>query len=318
MNCEFCSNQELMRDGTKVNKELDVILEEHLLEHGDSYHMFHLSGGEPTIDVKQLENILSVLLSHSLDKPIQLYTNGSYLTPTMVEVFNQYPNIFVNISIDRLLDGERGLFKLLDKDYRGGYGSIKLIQQIKNKTIRVVAPRELFKEFSLALELSMLYQFFQCPVLIDFDWRDENLNQINLDDAYNVGELIFRLSELDVYEDGKISFNKFFTSSCTSECGNVLKWDGTIFSGCQLESSSGCEKLRKKMIPGMYDLLSQFINYQSYSFDTKLEDLPTYDASVGFVGERKELIPQRKQLQYEDRVNYRYRKNEQILFKEVS
>ena len=318
LHCDFCSNEALMYDDSKPRKDLDVLLEQHLKEHGEKYHMFHLSGGEPTMNAGLLENILSVLLSHSEEKIIHLYTNGSYLNAEMVDVINQYPNIVVNVSIDRLLEDERGFFKLLDNDYREGYGTLHCILGLRNLMIRVVAPRQLFRSFTLAAELSMLQRYFDCPVLIDMDKRTENLNAFGMDDAYYVGETILRLTTLGSYSEGKVMFNKFFESPCQNECGESMKWTGEILTGCQLSSEQGCESLRRKMIPGMYDLVSQLVNYPSFTGETKLHDQPQYDDRVGYQGTREELTPLRKQLQYEERVNVRFKKKEtEILFKEV-
>lgn len=317
LSCTFCSNKKMMRDGTKPNKSLDVILEELLYNEPNKYTRFHLSGGEPTLNSELLENILSVLLSNNSEAEIHLYTNGSYLSEGMVNVLNQYPNIIVNISIDRVDQAERGLLQLLDKSYQDGYSNVLSILHLKHKRIRVVAPRELFKSFTFAMELFMLYQTFQCPISIDIDWTKENTQAIDLDDVYNIGECIGRLASLGVYREGIISFNKFFIQPCTSDCGDMLKWDGTLLDGCYLQSSSGCEMLRQKMKPGIYDLISQFVNFQQFEYNNGLSDRPQYIPDVGHIGERSNVEPLRKQLQYEDRVNYRYRQLNAIDVKEV-
>lgn len=189
--------------------------------------------------------------------------------------------------------------------------------RLKHKRIRVVAPRELFKSFTFAMELFMLYQTFQCPILIDMDWTKENTQEINLDDVYNIGECIAKLAFLGVYREGIISFNKFFTQPCDNDCGDILKWDGTLSNSCHLQSLSGCEMLRQKMKPGMYDLISQFVNFQQFDYNTALTDKPQYNSDIGYIGKRNHIEPTRKQLQYDERVNYKYRQLDKINIKEV-
>lgn len=304
-----------MADESKPSKALDDLLEAFLAESGDRYKTFHISGGEPMLDIGMLEEILSVILSHNQDADIKLYTNGCYLTEDIAVALNSYPNIEVNVSIDRLVDGERGLLKLLDKDYRGGYLNLKAIMKLNNKIIRSVLTREDFRSFSLAFELLAINRFFRCKMYIDHDWSASNLNEFNLDDVYNVGEFIFRLEQLSAPGDA-ISFNKLFTHPCQGECSDIFKWDGQVIQGCHLQSVSGCQKLREKMKPGIYDLLCQFVNFKTFKFDSKLEDKPRYDGTTGYIGERKTFIPERKQLQYEDRVNIRFHK--EIMFKEIT
>lgn len=314
--CDFCTNKEIMADKTRPSKELDVLLEQFLLTTKTAYKTFHISGGEPLINLPMLEEVLSVILSYNQEAIINIYTNGCYLTEDLADILNCYPNIKVNISIDRISCGERGFFKLLEEDYKRGYLNVKAILKLRNKTLRSVLKREDFRSFTLAAELLMLSRFFQATLLIDNDWSIENLNNFDLDDVYNVGELIFRLEEL--YNDkDKVYFNKMFERPCQGECSDTFKWDGEVIEGCHLQSVSGCQMLRHKFKPGVYDLLSQLVNFKTFEFDTQLEDKPRYDKAVGFIGERKELIPTRKQLQYEDRVNLRFKKNE-ILFKDVS
>ena len=316
LECDFCSNKEIMADKTKPSKELDVLLEQFLLSTEKEYKTFHISGGEPLINVPMLEEILSVILSHNKEAVINVYTNGCYLTEEIAEALNVYPNIKVNISIDRLNTGERGFFKLLDEDYKKGYLNIKAIMKLKNKILRSVLRREDFRSFSLAAELLMLNRFFQTDVLVDNDWSVENLNNFDLEDVYNIGELIFRLEELSTPTDF-VRFNKMFEAPCQGECSDTFKWDGEVLEGCHLQSISGCQMLRQKFKPGIYDLLCQFVNFKKFEFDTQIEDKPRYEKGVGFIGERVEHTPTRKQLQYEDRVNLRFKKNE-ILFKEVN
>lgn len=317
LHCDFCSNADIMEDDSKVSKELDILLEQYLYQSPIKYDRFQISGGEPTIDKTQLENILSAILSYNESADIQIYTNGSYLSLEMVETFNQFPNIRTNISIDGVLTRERGLFKLLDKDFRMGYENLLYINMLNNKTIRAVVNRDMFNDFGYALELAMLYNQFKCPVIIDFDYRSEHLNKIDLNDVYNIGEFIYRLSVLGVYGNNKVTFNKFFTQPCSADCGDIFKWDGSIISGCHMYSESGCNSLRNKLKPGMYDLLSQFILYNTFDYKTTLEDKPNYNDTLGYVGDRVEHTPIRKQLQYNERVNFKYRNENQILITEV-
>lgn len=316
LDCNFCSNQVIMRDDSRPDKSLDDLLESFLIENEGKYHTFHISGGEPLINIDLLEEILSVILTYVPKAKINLYTNACYLTDEIAYSLNQYSNIKVNISIDRLLKGERRFFKLLENDYRTGYGNLHAIQMLKNKVLRSVLQRQDFKDFTLASELILLQRFFQCPLYLDHDWSDDNLNAFDLDDVYNIGELIIRLEALQV-TDAEIQFNKFFTHPCEGECSDVFKWDGSVKEGCHLQSEIGCEKLRQRFKPGIYDLLLQFVNYRQFDFNTQLKDVPKYDKEVGYVGERNELQPLRKQLQFEERTNIRFNKLSSIEIKEV-
>lgn len=303
LHCDFCINQEDMRTNTKMVKELDILLEEHLEEYGEQYESFSITGGEPLIDETKLERVLSVLLSHSLEKQIVINTNGCYLTANMVGIFNQFDNIRLAISIDGVSLRERGLLKLLTEDYRDGYLTVSNILALKRKEVVIVLTRELLKEFNLALEIGLLSRYFNCPITLTIDSRPEELKEYNIDDVYNLGQLIYNLEIQNVYDN--VLFKQFFNHPCKGHDYPTISWNGFKKNTCTHVSVNGCGKYQDMMKPGIYELMSKLINFNQFTFDSKIEDEPNYDANRGYVGERWEHQPKRKQLQYGERIAIR-------------
>lgn len=282
--CTFCINDPRMSDDSKMIANLDDVLEDHLIENGDQYEAFTISGGEPLIDTLKLEKVLSVLLSHSLEKTITVNTNGCHLTPEMVDVFNAFPTVKLNISIDGLLAKERGLFKLLNDDYKRGYLTIELIKALKNKEISFVVTNEMLSQFSLALEVDMLQAYLQCPINISLDSTIDALNAFSIDDAFNFQLFVEKLEQLDLLNKTVIIKN-FFNFHCTGSRIKSMSWDGTLYHECA-EDGENCNHRRRHMKPGMYDLLRNIYTASLFKFDRKAADKADYDTSVGFVGKR--------------------------------
>lgn len=306
LDCDFCYNYEDMHDESKASRDLDLALEAFLMEEGDKFDEFLISGGEPLIDMELLENTLSVLLSHSTEKIITIFTNGCYITPEFVENVNRFPNIFVNISFDGMSDDTRGLLNLLERnDLRLGYKTLESIQSIKRKYLTCVVTKDKLHSYTLPFEVFTLYKTFDSHVSLTLDGREEALNSFSIDDVYAFGEFIYRLDLLGCYGEKKVYFNKFFESECNRGCDTIFQWDGSVKSLCGYVSESGCQKWREQMKPGMYDLLKQFALFDQFKFDTKLEDKPQYDPTVGYMGQRWEFEPKRKHLQHAERIAIR-------------
>lgn len=292
LDCSFCGNKINMNDDTKPVSDLDVILENHLFKYGDNYHAFAISGGEPLIDSIKLEKVLSVLLSHSLDKPIIINTNACYLTDNMVAVFNTFPNIKINISLDGLSNDERGLFKLLGNDYKFGYGTLDCIKKINNKEISLVITNENLNNFNLPLEIDLMYKYFNCDIKISLDSTKEALQNFSVDNAYDFQLLVEKLELLNLLNNGVIIKN-FFDGICNGKNIKAMSWTGEIFYEC-VENGNNCNYRRKNMKIGMYDLLYNIYNAYNFKFDRTAQDKPNYDNQIGYQGERNSIIPVRK------------------------
>lgn len=304
LHCDFCINEELMQQERTMNKDLPDLLEDYLESHGDQYTAFALTGGEPLMDSTKLENILSVLLSHSEEKPITINTNACYLTHDMVKVFNSFNNIHLVVSIDTILESERGIFKLLENDYREGYLTLRNILNLKNKTIDIVLTRSLIKRFDMALQIGLLAKYFDCRILLTLDSRPSALPEYTIDDVHLIGTLIYNLSIQDIYR--RVTFKQFFTEACHGHDYHTFGWNGLIREPCTHGSEHGCGKYQDLMKPGLYELLLKFIMYDDFQYDTTISDKPNYDPSRGTIVKRdEEHQPKRKQLQYGERINIR-------------
>ena len=304
LHCDFCINDERMKQEKTMSKDLPELLEDYLEAHGDQYDGFALTGGEPLMDSTKLENILSVLLSHSEDKMITINTNACYLTQEMVRVFNSFDNIHVMVSIDTILESERGIFKLLENDYREGYLTLRNILNLKSKSIVVVLTRSLIKRFDMALQIGLLAKYFDCKIVLALDGRPSALSELTIDDVHLIGTMIYNLSIQGVYH--RVMFKQFFTNACHGHDYHTFGWNGLIRESCTHTSEKSCGKYQDLMKPGLYDILSKLINYDKFDYTTTIEDEPNYDPSRGTIGKRyAEHQPKRKQLQYGERINIR-------------
>lgn len=247
LSCSFCKEDDNMKNLGKPNKELDLILEEHISQ--VEYDEFFISGGEPFLDVKMLEKVLSVLLSHSLTKPITINTNGTYIDSTIVNNLAQFENIRFQISLDGLSGEFRGLNTLISNgEYKKGLLAINYIKAIPNKHINFVLQRKKLNDLNLAVEILSLYSIFGCLIQLLID--ETELDRYNIDDAFNLQNLLIRLKELGVM----YSVGKLFQEDCNGDCNVDLYWTGEIRQECNT-TGVGCSDFRRKMKPGMYDLL---------------------------------------------------------------
>lgn len=292
LECSFCGNQKNMSDDTKPNSDLDLILEEHLFNHGDNYHAFAISGGEPLIDSLKLEKVLSVLLSHSTEKTITINTNACYLTKEMVTIFNTFSNIKVNVSLDGLTNKERGLFKLITEDYKNGYETLDCIKKLQNKEISFVITNNMLKNFTLPLEIDLLHKYLNCPIRISLDSTIDALNNFSIDNAYDFQLLVEKLELLELLNNG-VMIKNFFDGECQGTNIKAMSWTGELFYECT-ENGRNCNYRRKNMKVGMYDLLRNIYNAYTFDFDRGLDDKPDYDPLTGFEGVRHSIIPVRK------------------------
>lgn len=253
LSCSFCNQSDNMINLPNPTKELDVILEEHLLS--NEYDEFVISGGEPFINISMLEKVLSVLLAYG--KRITINTNGTYLDETILSNLSKFDSIYLQISIDGLLGEYRGLNKLIDDEFRHGFNTLIPIIKFKNKNINFVLKRKDLNRMSLPIEILSLYRIFNCPIQLLIN-SDEH-SDYGIDDAFNFQNLLLRLNALNV----TYSVCGFFNNLCVGECNVDLFWNGEFKSDCSGFNDNGCTKIRLRMKPGLYDLMCRIVSVMS-------------------------------------------------------
>lgn len=292
LDCSFCGNKVNMADDSRMIKDLDDVLEQHLIENPNTYSIFSISGGEPLLDLDKLSRVLGVLLGYQPNTPILINTNATKLTQGFVNQINKFPNVKLILSIDGLTSKPRGLFDFIENKSTSGYLNLILIETIKNKEINFVITREMLNNFNLVFEIYTLVKLFDCQINLALNQTKESLRNFTIDDIYKFQKLLMRLEALNVL-NSKVNVKYMFNSNCNGKNIKALNWDGNFYYECE-HNGFGCSYMRNNMKVGFYDLLHKIVNLDNFQFDSKLEDKPTYSTEIGFVGERFILQPLRK------------------------
>jgi molybdenum cofactor biosynthesis enzyme MoaA len=113
--CKFCSNG-LNNNYGKLNlKELEHILDQVYTK----ISRFSISGGEPLINIDELDKLLSLLIKY--DRRITINTNGCYLLQN-IKILNKYPIESIQLSRHHYDDNKNnevfGVESILHKDIK--------------------------------------------------------------------------------------------------------------------------------------------------------------------------------------------------------
>ncbi|AQW80799.1 radical SAM protein [Campylobacter pinnipediorum] len=260
MNCSFCHLKEDMKNKKKIDivSFADYYIQEKL-NNGIEFSSFTISGGEPLLHIKELENLLNVLLKYDNDgeKSIQIMTNGTFIDNAFVKTFNEFENISFVISFDNT--DNKDIYNLCNMS-PFGLSVLNSISNLKNKKIRIVIDN--FRDDLFELKTYQLYTALQKP-RVQIALNYEKVKDLTIEDAYYLVRSIERFKQLDMYY--MVDFTHLFHHNCNCSNSKIITPQGETLQTADKYGSPfetyGCSNLiNRGMSLELYKVFARLID----------------------------------------------------------
>lgn len=178
MECPWCM-AEHTRDGRKPISEWSPSTKQQFIDcvNSGNYTSYSIAGGEPLIRPAILKDVIGIIRNHDENLPINVFTNGSLITPDIVNLLNTN-NINVTLAVSP--NGYKSIDNMVRLSKRND--TIQLLCGIHNLNIRYVYT--LNDEQSYVSDMVTLYNTFGCGVECSIDYL--YLSKIDVNYLYNL------------------------------------------------------------------------------------------------------------------------------------